>query len=101
MIYEYRNASYHKDGGIDCEVNHPKFGWIPHLVHEDDNPAFFQHLKAKGGIGAYTAPVPTVDPQDYPLERWQFQAMVDMIGKRSAIQQAISSLPDSNAHHVA
>ena len=33
------------------------------------------------------------DPLDYPLLRWQFQAMIDLLGKRTAIEQAIAALP--------
>lgn len=46
-------------------------------------------------------PTPSSDPNDYPLERWQFQAMVDMLGKRSAIQQAINSLGTDMERNVA
>ena len=30
-----RNAVYTKDGNIDCEVNHPQHGWIPHTIPKD------------------------------------------------------------------
>lgn len=32
-----RNAHRNADGvGIDCEVNHPVFGWIPFTARPDD-----------------------------------------------------------------
>lgn len=33
---EYRNAKYNKHGTIDCEVNHPQFGWVPFTCSKDD-----------------------------------------------------------------
>ena len=59
MIYEYRNAKYHKDGGIDCEIHHPKMGWLPHLVHVQDNANFFNHIEKEGGVAPYKASLPT------------------------------------------
>jgi hypothetical protein len=44
---------------------------------------------------------PTPHPKDYPLARWQFHAMVDMLGKRQAIESAIEGLPDPAARAVA
>lgn len=41
------------------------------------------------------------DPLDYPLLRWQFQAMIDILGKRTAIEQAISALPSETDKAVA
>lgn len=59
MIYEYRNARYHHDGGIDCEINHPEHGWLPHLVHAHDNPEFFAHIENEGPVAPYVQPEPT------------------------------------------
>ena len=35
--YEIRNAAYNWSGGVDCEINHPDFGWIPHTVDPANN----------------------------------------------------------------
>jgi hypothetical protein len=32
----YKNASYNKVGSIDCEIEHPVFGWIPFTASPDD-----------------------------------------------------------------
>jgi len=62
----YRNAQYTKDGRIDCEIEHPKFGWIPFTADPDDvedhsRELHKQILKA-GNIAAYTPPLgPTLD----------------------------------------
>ncbi|WP_252109040.1 MULTISPECIES: hypothetical protein [unclassified Halomonas] len=40
-----RNARYNSNGGIDCEVNHPDYGWIPYTIPDDgrfQNIAMFE-----------------------------------------------------------
>lgn len=33
---EYRNAIWNGLGGIDCEINHPKLGWVPFTASPTD-----------------------------------------------------------------
>jgi len=33
---ETRNPTFNKFGSIDCEINHPKYGWIPFTASPDD-----------------------------------------------------------------
>lgn len=33
---EYRNAILNEVGGIDCEIDHPDFGWIPFHATPND-----------------------------------------------------------------
>ncbi len=40
-------------------------------------------------------PQPSTDPADYPLEPAQFKALVDYLGKDSAIRLAIANIPDA------
>lgn len=54
---EIRNPTFTYDGLIDCEINHPKYGWIPFTANpedpEDHGRAIFQAALAMG-----PAPVP-------------------------------------------
>lgn len=34
--FEVRNPVFNGRGGIDCEIKHPKFGWIPFSAQPDD-----------------------------------------------------------------
>lgn len=36
MMLEFRNAVRLEDGRIDCEINHPRFGWIPFTADPND-----------------------------------------------------------------
>ena len=38
---EYRNPKYNSNGTIDCEINHPEYGWIPFTAHLEDTGADF------------------------------------------------------------
>ncbi len=33
---KYRNAKYNEFGTIDCEIEHPDFGWIPFTADHND-----------------------------------------------------------------
>lgn len=41
------------------------------------------------------------DPNDYPLEPFQFYAMLEIIGKTGAVASAIASIPDATQRAVA
>lgn len=53
---EYRNAQHNGLGGIDCEVNHPAFGWIPFTAEIGSDI----YRAAVDVATPYTAPV--IDP---------------------------------------
>lgn len=36
----FRSAASNASGGIDCEVLHPEFGWIPYTASPDDRVEF-------------------------------------------------------------
>tara|TARA_Y100001937_G_C7063336_1_gene304805 strand:- start:505 stop:873 length:369 start_codon:yes stop_codon:yes gene_type:complete len=37
----YRNPVFTKDGNIDCEIDHEKYGWIPFTCDPTDTGALF------------------------------------------------------------
>lgn len=54
-----------------------------------------------GVLAGYGLPGPVAAPIYYPLRRWQFAAMVDVLGVAQAIEDAIASIPDPLARAVA
>lgn len=58
----YRNPKFAADGRIDCEIEHPEFGWIPFTVDPMDTGAQIDvveldaQIRTAGGIAAYVAP---------------------------------------------
>jgi len=63
-MMETRNATYNAFGGIDCEVNHPQFGWIPFTASTDDVEHFGCELysQIKSSAATYVAPPPPPAP---------------------------------------
>lgn len=60
---QYRNPHYNKHGTIDCEVNHPKFGWVPFTASPNDceehGRLIFQNIISnEKDIPAYVPPPP-------------------------------------------
>ena len=58
----YRNAQYISATVIDCEINHPNYGWIPYTLDPSDtdmtvnNTDLLSNMFAKGDIATYIAP---------------------------------------------
>jgi hypothetical protein len=59
---EYRNAKHIGQGRIDCEINHPDYGWIPFTCDPKDTGAKFdvvdlyRRLNADPATAAYIPP---------------------------------------------
>ena len=59
---EIRNAIYNAFGTIDCEINHPKLGWIPFTASPDDSEEIGREVHAQiiagaaGAVASYVAP---------------------------------------------
>ena len=54
---EYRNARYNANGTIDCEVNHPAWGWLPYTADpndvEESGREMFALIVANGDAAPY------------------------------------------------
>jgi Arc/MetJ-type ribon-helix-helix transcriptional regulator len=58
-----RNAKYNENGAIDCEIEHPEFGWIPFTASPDDveqhGRDIYEALIDAGNVSEYAEPVKT------------------------------------------
>ena len=59
---EIRNPAYNVVGTFDCEINHPKFGWIPFTASPDDSDEIGREVHAQIIAGAAVAVAPYVAP---------------------------------------
>lgn len=61
---EIRNAKYNQFGGIDCEIEHPVFGWIPFTANQYDSEELgaIVYNSVHDVADEYTAPV--IDPAE-------------------------------------
>ena len=66
-MMKYRNAKYNSDGSIDCEIEHPQYGWIPFTCDPNDKgsqfdtAALFEEMKPNS---APYAPPPFPSQED-------------------------------------
>jgi len=49
---KYRNAQWNSTGGIDCEIDHPTYGWIPFTARDDDTEEHGREIFAKAQADA-------------------------------------------------
>jgi len=59
----YRNAKYINDNGwIDCEIEHPEYGWIPYTLNPEDtdmtvdNNVLLAVMAERDDVAAYVPP---------------------------------------------
>jgi hypothetical protein len=58
MTIEIRNPQHASGGSIDCEINHPDFGWIPFTATADDPYGFVPEVWAALQLRTDIAPAP-------------------------------------------
>lgn len=70
----FRNPKHNHFGGIDMEIEHPEFGWIPFTAHPDDTEAHGRELYEEAlasAAPADTVPEPeVVMPTLTPRQLW-------------------------------
>ena len=81
---EFRNPEYNEHGTIDCEINHPDYGWIPHTIPADENPQL-QAAAIEAGPAPYTPP-PAPDPA-IALAEWRAGAVASQAQIRLTLHQ--------------
>ena len=61
----FRNAQYNAFGTIDCEIDHPVYGWIPFTCDPSDTGALFDTAALLAEMQPHAAPyVPPPPPTD-------------------------------------
>ena len=89
---EIRNAIYNAFGTIDCEINHPKLGWIPFTADEDDVEDLGRQIHADilsgkaGQVAPYVAPPPHPAPVPTSVSRFQARAALLQAGLLDGIE---------------
>jgi len=66
---EYRNPIFTASGAIDCEINHPVYGWIPFTADPNDVEPIGAEVfnAAKAAAAPYVAPPEPPAPTDDEL----------------------------------
>ena len=61
-MMEYRNPTFTATGAIDCEINHPIYGWIPFTA----DPADVEPIGAEVFNAAKDSAAPYIEPEAPP-----------------------------------
>jgi hypothetical protein len=97
-----RNPIYNKNGDIDCEIEHPKYGWMPFTASSDDPEQhgrdIFAALVASGNVAPYIAPV--INPTEaLAQERSQMRcraAAMRLVLHRQGLLTTVQAIADSD-----
>lgn len=69
-MMEVRNPRHNINGTIDCEINHPVFGWIPFTANQDDPEPLGREIHAaitRGDAGEIAPAPPPPEPTEADL----------------------------------
>ena len=101
----YRNAKYIDSTRIDCEIEHPEFGWIPYTLDPADTDMTIDNndlLSAMASVGDVAAYVPPTQAeltealaQSVRSERDQRLLAVDAIAGNALRWAALSEASQS------
>lgn len=64
----YRNPIYCENGWIDCEIDHPEYGWIPFTCDPNDTGALFDTAALFEEMKPYAAPYVPPPPPPPPTD---------------------------------
>lgn len=106
----YRNAKYINDSGwINCEIDHPVYGWIPYTLDPADtdmtinNDDLLAAMEAAGDVAAYVPPtqaeLDAALSEQLRMERDGLLAEVDAIAG-NALRWATLSVKQQDAWAV-
>ena len=74
FVMNYRNAKYIANGLIDCEIEHPVYGWIPFTCDPTDTGAAFDVVALYDAMAGDPATAPYVPPTQAELDASQAEA---------------------------
>lgn len=90
---DFRDPVFNKNGTIDCEINHPVYGWIPFTASPDDVE---QHGRDIYAMSLAIGPAPYVEPEPGPeqvpvaISRFQARAALMDAGLLADVEIAVS-----------
>ena len=62
---QYRNAKQNENNTIDCDIEHPVYGWIPTTLSPDDEETaeLYEEVSTSGSVAEFTPYIPTAEQQ--------------------------------------
>jgi hypothetical protein len=92
FLMQFRNPAFNQFGTIDCEINHPQFGWIPFTADPNDvEPLGAEVFAAAQGQAAPYVPVPPSPADLIDTYRRAVQAHVDATAQARGYDSGVSA----------
>lgn len=66
--WEHRNPQHNGKGGIDCELKHPKWGWMPFTASPNDKRSCDLYDRMSNGSAGEVAPAPPPTEEQTAVE---------------------------------
>jgi len=82
---EFRNAQRNAFGTIDCEINHPIYGWIPTTASANDAETASLFVTLELDDATLPAPPPSTDAES--LAAWRANAVISQAQARLTLLQ--------------
>ena len=82
---EFRNAQRNAFGTIDCEINHPIYGWIPTTASANDAETASLFVTLELDDATLPAPPPSTDAE--ALAAWRANAVISQAQARLTLLQ--------------
>lgn len=99
---KYRNAKYIDARRIDCEIDHPVFGWAPYTLDPSDtdmtidNDALLAAMNEAGDVAAYVAPDPEITLADERSSMVVSPAQIRLTLLHLGLLPTVQALADSD-----
>ena len=92
----YRNPIYTANGWIDCEIDHPKYGWIPFTCDPNDTGTLFNTAALFAEMQPHAAPYVPPPPPPAPTPE-ELAAQVRTKRNRLLAESDWTQLADARA----
>jgi hypothetical protein len=96
FLMNIRNLIFTVDGCIDCEIEHPVYGWIPFTASPDDVEETGRNIYAQALL---LNPAPYVPPPEPPLPPPSPAELIDTY--RRAVQAHVDATAQSKGYNDA
>lgn len=105
---QIKNFSFNSSGTIDCEINHPIYGWIPFTASPEDSEEHGRQIYQEainGQYGEISPYIPPVVDEVAILKSWRDRTEVSRLQAMASLHyaghlEAIQSYMDTQADVV-
>jgi hypothetical protein len=95
MELESRNPVFTATGAIDCEINHPQFGWIPFTASADDVEMIGREMFARHNDNAAPYVAPPAPPEILECSPAQMRVALHRAGLLDQVQALVDADPEA------